>query len=437
MVLAQVNFSTETTDCAEQSLLDHDHIRIPIIFIYIVVLLLCLVGNLFTIIVICVHHSMRTATNFFLANLAFADLLVAVFCIGQNMFHLVGSQNSHWPLGEVFCKLYVFVLHMVPCTSIGILVCVSLEKYIAVLHPLLALKLLTPRLRVTMATFIWILSVSVNLPYYFKSIEKKYSQMSACTRELDGEWPVRDMLTLSFFVWYCIPLASIAYIYTRIGMVLWRSEFRNLTNRKSNKEQQEHSTEIIKLSSIDKTDEPNSESLRNSVNDRKKNRFIRLLSETSRESERDALSNAISNSEYAHHNCVSAEVLENRKKVVRLLLAIVCSFAVLTFPHHARLLFLVWSHNQLCPNSWAVIAQPFTYLCMFLSSGINPILYAFMSQRFREAVNDIMKCRVRRYRRGGTTKTKTVLSDIAGGDNNSPSLITSRSRSSIKYSRRL
>uniref|UniRef100_A0A0K0FR61 G_PROTEIN_RECEP_F1_2 domain-containing protein n=1 Tax=Strongyloides venezuelensis TaxID=75913 RepID=A0A0K0FR61_STRVS len=434
MVLAQVNFSDET-DCAEQSLLDHDNIRIPIIFIYIVVLLLCLIGNLFTILVICIHHSMRTATNFFLANLAFADLLVAVFCIGQNMFHLVGSQNSHWPLGEVFCKLYVFVLHMVPCTSIGILVCVSLEKYIAVLHPLLALKLLTRRLRVTMTTFIWILSISVNLPYYFKSIEKKYSQMSACTRELDGEWPVRDMLTLSFFVWYCIPLASIAYIYTRIGMVLWRSEFRNLTNRKYAKEA-ENTTEIIQLTNTDRVKDQPNESTKNTNNDRRKNRFIKLLSESSRESERDAMSNAISHSEYAHHNCVSAEVVENRKKVVRLLLAIVCSFAILTFPHHARLLFLVWSHHQLCPNSWAVVAQPFTYLCMFLSSGINPILYAFMSQRFREAVNDIMKCKVRRYRRNATTKTKTVLSDIGGCETNSPSLTASRSRSSIRHSKK-
>uniref|UniRef100_A0A1I8B979 G_PROTEIN_RECEP_F1_2 domain-containing protein n=1 Tax=Meloidogyne hapla TaxID=6305 RepID=A0A1I8B979_MELHA len=166
----------------DEPLLDKPIFKIPFTFAYVAVFLICLTGNLFTIVVICAHRSMRTATNFFLANLALADLLVAIFCILQNMLHLV-HLDAQWPLGETLCKMYALILHLAPCAGIGILVCVSVEKYIAVLHPLLALKLLTPRFRSLMMAAIWICSLLANLPYYTTSKYREWPGGNlACTR---------------------------------------------------------------------------------------------------------------------------------------------------------------------------------------------------------------------------------------------------------------
>uniref|UniRef100_A0A914C3V9 G-protein coupled receptors family 1 profile domain-containing protein n=1 Tax=Acrobeloides nanus TaxID=290746 RepID=A0A914C3V9_9BILA len=389
-----LNSTEEVEECEDWSLLDQPRIRYTIIVLYVFVLFVCLLGNTFTIIVICVHRYMRTATNFFLANLAFADLFVAVFCIGQNMFHIVGSENGHWPLGHIICKLYVFVLHVVPCTSIGILVCVSLEKYIAVLHPLLAMKVLTPKLRVVMMIAIWVVSLTVNSPYFFTTTEKRFGAFAACSRDMEG-YKLRLMITVSFVVWYCIPLATIAFLYARIGMVLWNGALRPLEIRYSN--------------------DMNGTTL--TVNYEADRRMLNGNGIHNNHSNHLMLSVRASNNAYEstrshdeHHTSSSSELLESRKKIIRLLIAIVCSFAILTFPNHARLLNTAWSGSHQCNSTFSSLLQPICYLCLFISSSVNPFLYAFMSQRFREAVLDIINCRIgarqRKY-----TRTRTFLSE--------------------------
>lgn len=48
---------------------------------YTLVFLIGLLGNSFVVIIVCKSARMRTVTNYFIANLAFADILVLLFCL--------------------------------------------------------------------------------------------------------------------------------------------------------------------------------------------------------------------------------------------------------------------------------------------------------------------------------------------------------------------
>ena len=75
-------------------------------YLYAMIIFFSLVGNTLIIVVVLRHKQMRTTTNFYIVNLAVADILVTVFC---TWVHLVNNLNNNtWVLGGFFCKFNTF-----------------------------------------------------------------------------------------------------------------------------------------------------------------------------------------------------------------------------------------------------------------------------------------------------------------------------------------
>lgn len=84
----------------------------------------------------------------------------------------------------------------------------------------------------------------------------------------------------------------------------------------------------------------------------------------------------------------SQNVLKARRGVIRMLIIVVLTFALCNLPFHARKMWQYWSHNYHGDTNFSALFTPLTFLVTYFNSGINPLLYAFLSKNFRRWVAD-------------------------------------------------
>lgn len=82
----------------------------------------------------------------------------------------------------------------------------------------------------------------------------------------------------------------------------------------------------------------------------------------------------------------SQNVLRARRGVIKMLIIVVFAFAICNLPYHARKLWQYWSPHYHGQTNFSAILTPVTFLCTYFNSGINPLLYAFLSKNFRRYV---------------------------------------------------
>ncbi|MFH4981147.1 hypothetical protein AB6A40_007856 [Gnathostoma spinigerum] len=348
----------------DESPLSRPAFRYPILVAYICVFLLCVLGNLSIITVIVTQRSMRTVTHFFLANLAVADLLVGIFCVMQNATHFALLSNVRWPFGEMLCHSYVYVLHLIPNASAGILVLLSVERFIAVCRPMMVKTVFTKSVLTTSTLLVWVASATMNYPYLIAAQYLKFDDFTICTRKnivILRMNVLRVVTTMNFIVWYAIPLTILLVIYITIGIIIFRSTKETSVAR----------------------------SLPKSVAGRRPSKKL-LLHQQSKK---------LLGSE--NGSMCHAETIDGRRRVIRLVVFIVLSFALLSIPRYIYLMWSSWRDNTVprCLQCITALIQPFTFLLMFLNSAINPLLYAFLSKRFRSAIADTFCCRRDRDKR--------------------------------------
>ncbi len=83
-------------------------------------------GNSIVIWIVLAHRRMRTPTNYFLVNLAYADVLNAMFNISFNGYYMVAQVP--WPFGTLMCSLVQAVSHVSIAANVLTYVAISLDR---------------------------------------------------------------------------------------------------------------------------------------------------------------------------------------------------------------------------------------------------------------------------------------------------------------------
>ena len=118
---------------------------------------LTITGNLFTIFLICSRRNLRTKTNAFILSLAVADFFVGLSVIPSMFFC---DNFCEWP--RRWLSWVNFTRWLFSNASVVNLCVLVLDRFIAIVHPLKYITLMTRR-RITQAIFFsWALSVSYN-----------------------------------------------------------------------------------------------------------------------------------------------------------------------------------------------------------------------------------------------------------------------------------
>ncbi|XP_072045552.1 uncharacterized protein [Amphiura filiformis] len=190
-----------------------------LISIYSIAFILGLAGNMLVLFVIIRNKKMQTVTNFFLANLAVADLLVVICCIIPKLLWYI---TPSWPLGAVMCKLHFYMISATSCASIFILTVISVERFIAILYPLRTRQLLTAPHLMVVISFVWISSAAFNAPqiYMFETLPMLSNVY--CMPTVSAFY-MAIYTVICFVLFYTFPLVVMTILYGLICRKLWIS----------------------------------------------------------------------------------------------------------------------------------------------------------------------------------------------------------------------
>ncbi|XP_525589.3 galanin receptor type 3 [Pan troglodytes] len=158
-----------------------------------------------------------STTDLFILNLAVADLCFILCCVP---FQATIYTLDAWLFGALVCKAVHLLIYLTMYASSFTLAAVSVDRYLAVRHPLRSRALRTPRNARAAVGLVWLLAALFSAPYlsYYGTV--RYGALELCVPAWeDARRRALDVAT--FAAGYLLPVAVVSLAYGRTLRFLW------------------------------------------------------------------------------------------------------------------------------------------------------------------------------------------------------------------------
>ncbi|XP_078449964.1 LOW QUALITY PROTEIN: neurotensin receptor type 1-like [Lampetra planeri] len=375
--------------------------------LYVALFVVGTVGNAVTLYVVLrkrsARHLQHGTAHYHLVSMAASDLLTLMLALPVELYNFIWV-HEQWAFGDLGCRGYHYLRDSCTYATVLNITSLSVERYLAVCHPLRAMTVASPRRTRRLVAAVWVTSFLLALPMALVMgqqvfverrrhgfVDEHVAVIHVCTNVISID-TLKVVIQVNVFLAFVFPMLAISALNSAIVRQLMRLVDKPAPEPDIGQEQ----------GCVARSRGDQGGGLQACRHATALNLGRRLCSNGGVEAAR------------VHALCNSVKVLR----------AIVIAFVVCWLPYHSRRLMFCYVPD----SAWhPAVFNFYHYFYMltntlyYVSSAINPVLYNLVSAGFRHTFVATLGCGRAKEREPGTMQVYTR----AGSSQSSVHTVTS------------
>ncbi|XP_035668274.1 muscarinic acetylcholine receptor M3-like [Branchiostoma floridae] len=359
-----------------------------LLVVLVLISLATVVGNVMVVVALVREKMLRTVYNYFILNLALADL-----CVGLVVMPLFATYVTlgKWPFGSAMCVLWVLMDFGCCQVSIFTLLLIATDRYCSIRWPTTYVARRTAQRTIPAVVLTWVVAATIWAPGVASSLVSDAEQCVLLPSANIAFTVTSAMLS------YHLPVVSIIALYSRMTVLLIRKMKTKHAKRKIVPLDMQNSTSKVsgQAENLPGTSDPS------------RSRSHRINPQgVLRKTVSFSLEQKCTNAPVMEDSSVgdpdidmdTSSVLDTYLKDLKLVVSVV--FLICWIPFIT--MYLV---TGACPACISSTAYNVSYWMAYINSGLNPIVYSLLSPEFRKAFKKVLRIGSRATSQAGRQST--------------------------------